>query len=139
MLSTVCLPPNMIRKAIILTLSIIGLIINSHGQDKDCLKSIKTGKFTYEGRYGQGVEIVRNEGEQVELTNKGKSRLILSVEWNTETNYVLTLKEMINSKGCLKVGDWIKVTILECEGTRNVAKYESEHSGKGESVFIKMQ
>lgn len=133
------MPTNMIRTAFILTLSLIGLNIHSYGQDKDCLASMKTGKFAYEARYGQDVEIIRNEGEQVELTNKGKSKLILDVEWKTEAEYVLTLKEMISSKGCLKLGDWIKVTIVECEGARYVAKYESEHCGKGESVFVKLE
>jgi hypothetical protein len=59
--------------------------------------------------------------------------------WTSDTTYVLTLKEIVNVKGCLKIGETIRVTVLECKGKRYLAKYTSERCGQGESAFIKVE
>ncbi len=113
--------------------------MQSVAQKVDCLKNHRTGKYTYQSR-GQMVEIVRTENEQTEIFNDGKSKLILSVEWLNNSTYLLTLKQAVNSsKGCLSVGDWIKVTIVKCYGKQYSAKYESNKCGAGESVFVKVE
>jgi hypothetical protein len=75
-----------------------------NGQDKPGLKAIRTGTFNYEGRCGQDVEIRRTEGQQIELTNKEKSKQILGVTWTSDSTYVLTLREVVKQKPCLKIG-----------------------------------
>jgi hypothetical protein len=130
----------MIKKRLLfLSLLLNGLSLISFGQNKDCLKSMRTGKFTYAGRNGEGIEILRSKGEQVELTNNGRSKLILSIDWRAEDIYVLTLKKIVNNQGCLNPGDWIRVKIIACEGTSYKAKFDSERCGSGESVFVKLE
>jgi hypothetical protein len=128
-----------IRMKIFLIMLLLSSCQSKGTIDKACLKEIRTGKFAYEGRYGQDVEIIRTKDQQVEIINKGKSKQILEVKWTSETTYILTLREVVNSKPCLKIGETINVTVVKCDGKRYLAKYSSERCGKGESTFIKIE
>jgi hypothetical protein len=122
----------------ILSFLVISLL-DVFGQNNDCLKNHRTGKYTYKSR-GKTVEVIRTEKEQTEIYNNGKSKLILSVEWTSGSTYVLTFKKGINAPpGCLTEGDWIKVTIVKCYGKQYAAKYTSNKCGEGENVFEKIE
>jgi hypothetical protein len=81
---------------------------------KDCLASIKTGKFKYTID-GMVVKVTRTNIEQIETYNNGNSKIITKIKWLNESEYLVKFQDEINAPGSLKNGDEMKVTILECD------------------------
>ena len=102
------------------------------------LEDFRTGTFAYENM-GEEIQIIRTEDTQTEIYNNGSSQLILSIEWESDVRYVLTMKKGINAEGCLKKGDKIHTTILSHEGNVYKAYYTSKRCGEGESNFVKLK
>lgn len=125
-------------KQLILLTFLTLLVKPVFSQDQIDFESIKTGRFTYEGKEGE-VEIIRTKRKQIEIFNEGKSKLILKIKWINDSTYVLTHKKSINNSGCLDKGDWIKAKILKRKKDRYECSYTSNKCGGGKSVFIKLE
>ena len=122
--------------AIILVFLTIGN--SSFGQENDCLKNVRDGRFKYVDKL-LDVEIVRKKRKHIEYSNGGKSYLKMKIEWPNDSTYVLTLKKAYDWPGCMEKGDQITVNIIECKGNGYFAKYTSDECGIGEGNFIKIE
>jgi exosome complex RNA-binding protein Csl4 len=98
----------------------------------------RTGKFTYEGKENE-VIITRTKHEQTEVYNNGKSKIICKIEWVNENTYILTGKRLINAKGCMKIGDEVKATIIEATGNKYICDCTTANCGSGKIVMIKLE
>ena len=125
-------------KHTILFILLISFSVQMFSQNKMSYDDLKTGKFTYEGMEGE-VEIIRTKKKQIEITNGGESKLISKIDWINDSTYVLTLKKMINSPGCLEKGDWIKSTILNRKGDKYECSFTSKKCGDGTAVLVKLE
>ncbi len=113
-------------------------IIESSAQSPEALKSMRIGKFTYQGEEGK-VEIIRTASEQTEIYNDGKSKGVLDISWLSDTEYVLTLKASENASGCIKTGDIIRTKILNCEGNKYYYESSSVTCGQDSNTIIKVE
>lgn len=108
----------------------------SFSQEKNKFEKFKTGTFTYQS--GKTTIVVkRTESKQFEYFDGGK--IVMNVEWTSDSTFVLTAKKIGGKPGCLSKGDWIKVKIVKVNGNKYTAKYYSEFCGFGETVFTKIE
>jgi len=108
----------------------------SFGQNYQCMNEIRTGEFYYEG-LEDSARIVRTINQQIEVFNNGKSKLILNIEWISASTYILIHQEAINAPGCLKKGDTIKCTILNCKDDYYIYTYSTAKCGSGRSILFR--
>lgn len=120
------------KKFVLLLFCAINVI--SISQTKNCLDNIKTGTFYYDS-HGKKVIVKRTKRKQIEYYNNGNSKIVNRIEWVSDTEYILTFVKEKNSPGCLKKGDRMKITILECNENTYKAKIESKNCGNGEVVI----
>ena len=113
-------------------------VFYSKAQTKEELQKFHTGTFSYKGMESE-VQIIRTKKVQKEIFNKGKSRIIMKIEWLDDSTYVLTVKKIIDSPGCIKKGDKIFATIKSTNGNTYNCAYKSANCGSGETVFIKLE
>lgn len=126
------------KKLTLLALLLTLVSLHVAGQNKNCLESLKSGKFTYEGMEGK-IEIIRSNDKQVEIYNNGESKLILKIEWINDHEYILTHLESLNAPGCLEKGDSIKTTVVKCEDNKYYCVFTSNKCGNGSATFIKLE
>lgn len=118
-----------------LLLSITALLLMSLTTiDPSCIETIKTGKFYIEVQPGDTLFIERTETEQIETYKNGK--LYCDLKWTGSNEYVLTFKKC-DEPGCLKKGDKMKITILECDEKSYKAKIASKNCGSLEVTIMK--
>lgn len=110
-------------------------LISFNAPDDDCNKKFHTGHYTLQGQEGK-YKLVRVEGMQTEIFNNSSSKIISDMKWISSSEYELTLKKLINVKGCLKKGDVVKVKITACDGTKITCEYTTVSCGKGTQVFL---
>ncbi len=106
------------------------------GQEENPYEKFKTGTFTYQAGK-QTVVIKRTKNKHIEIVDGAK--LVMDIEWTSDSTYVLTAKKIGGKPGCLSKGDWIKVKIVKIEGEAYTAKFYSEFCGNGTSVFTKVE
>ena len=111
------------------------LSFTASSQSSECLDKIKTGKFKYMAS-GAVIEVTRTKTKQIETFNNGKSKVISKIKWISDTECILTFEKEINAPGCLKKGDKMKMTILECDGNEYLVSVTSENCGNVEITVI---
>ena len=111
--------------------------LGSFGQDENKFEKFHTGRFTYEGEEGETI-VKRSKKRQVEVFNKGKSKLVLKISWTNDSTYVLVLLRSVRASGCLKRRDWIEVTITSCTEEKYTYVSHTNNCGDGGMVMIKL-
>ena len=107
-------------------------------QTDDCMSHMKDGKFKYHGISASDCTIERHKNKQVEIYNSGTAKLITSVEWTSDTTYILHFKKSVKAPGCLKAGESINVQVTGCKGNSYTAVAESNGCGAKEVTFEKI-
>lgn len=125
-------------RCLILILPFLFLAPQLRGQDSTCIQTFKTGTFTYKGKKEE-VEVIRTKSTQIERYNGGNSELVLSIDWSSDSSYILTLQRAINAPGCLEKGDTIRTRISRCEKGRLVGRSETEDCGGQEFVMVEKE
>lgn len=100
------------------------------------MDSFRTGTFHYQGQ-DHDVTVIRTEEEQIERYNDGKSEMISSIEWTSDTSYRLVVERGVNAPGCLEEGDTVRTRIVGCEGDRMTCKTRSDQCGGTRSVLVR--
>ena len=108
----------------------------SFSQDENPYEKFKTGTFTYTSGK-QTIVIKRTSKKQIEYFDGGK--IVMNVEWTSDSTFTLIAKKIGGKPGCLSKGDWIKVKIVKVEGETYTAKFYSEFCGNGTTVFTKVE
>jgi len=62
---------------------------------KDC-SHFRTGTFKYNKKGYESYNIVRNDSIQIETNSNNNIKIITSVEWISNCEYILTYKDIIN-------------------------------------------
>ncbi|MFB6258808.1 MAG: hypothetical protein ABEH38_08945 [Flavobacteriales bacterium] len=118
---------------------VLGILFTVHGllaQDSTCIQRFRTGSFHYKGG-ANDVTVLRTEKEQIERYNGGRSVLISSIEWPTDSSYRLIIQRRVNAKGCLDIGDTVRTKILHCQKDSIICKTSSAECGGTRSTFIR--
>ena len=127
------------KKLIILFVAVLGMAFTANAQVSECAKKMREGKFTYEGQENE-VEIVRTKTKQTETWNNGKSKLVLEIEWKSDTEYWLTYKRMVNvEKSAVNKGDVIKIKIISCEGNKYFYECRGDNTNYSDGTIIKLE
>ena len=102
--------------------------------DPSCIDTIKTGKFYIEVQPGDTLFIERTETEQIETYKNTK--LYCDLQWTKSNEYILTFKKC-NEPSCLKKGDKMNISILECNDTNYKTRLTSENCGIVEVTIMR--
>lgn len=113
------------------------LTLSLSAQEKSNYKDFRKGTFVYEGV--DDVKLIRTKKKQVEIFNDGKSKITMSIKWENDSTYVLTVTEILNSPGCLHVGDVIYTKITKREGPKFFFSYQTANCGNGAGELIKVK
>ena len=105
---------------------------------EDHLKRHRTGIYQYADSRFAGYVIKRTKKRQIEYSKEKKEKLVLKIEWKSDSEYWLTLKKS-NVSGCLKVGYVIKTQITSATPTSYSSSFIAEGCGAGETKFIKLK
>jgi len=106
--------PTQMKYSLIVTLLLT--IYSCSSQNLDCSK-FKTGTFVYVDSNNQGTKIIRNDSIQIESNDKNDIKIVTTVKWASDCEYVLTYKDIENyPKKDQIIGKKINVKII---GTKN--------------------
>ena len=125
-------------KKISFALFLISLITNSYSQKKPC-SDFKTGKFEYTNPKFSEWKVTRTDSTQTEISSITGVELNAKVKWKTNCEFVLTYKNIINSKESTEIiGKQIFVEIFEIQDSE--FKYDSKfESTELTSEMIKVE
>jgi hypothetical protein len=102
---------------------------------RDC-SEFRTGNFIYLDSDSQHINITRNDTLQIEYDTKSKVKILTSIKWKSDCNYVLTYKDITNRENKDHIiGDKITVSILEIRGSTYKARVKSSAT----NTIIKMK
>ena len=125
--------PMYLRK--LLLFCIIPLMFGSLSAQKfNDLNNFKTGTFLglEDGRVIDDYVIVRKKKRQIETYNKGKSKIISKIAWQTDRTFTLTTIKHVNvGKGCDKIGSIAYFTITNCNNGLCLMSWEQDGCGVG--------
>src|SRR5690606_18000766 len=112
---------------------------NAEAQEQSCLESFHTGSFRYESE-SNTIYVERTKTKHVETFNNGSSKIIMRVNWLTDSTYTLTLQKLVNAPGCLIKADVIMSRITKCSDNSYLCAYETEGCGRvtGETRFFRI-
>lgn len=127
------------KKLIVIASIFLGFATVTNAQIDECAKKMREGKFTYEGKQYE-VVITRTKTKQIETWNNGKSKLILKIEWISDTEYWLTFKRLVNGgENGPKKGDVIKTKILSCDGNKYYYECRGDNVPYTDGTIIKLE
>ena len=111
-------------KYLILLLSMTFLSCNA--QENKCAQ-FKTGTFKYTDAKLRDWTITRTDSLQIEVNKINNSKIVGTIKWTSDCNFVLVYQEFINRKGHTKKGTEINVEIGEIvnESYHYIAKGDS--------------
>jgi len=127
------------KNIFILLFCVSAIQCSLYAQDKECLDQIRTGTFTYTVENYTVVTIERTETKQIESYNNGRSKIFTKIKWISRNEYMVTFLRQKNARGCLKRGDVMKVTIIECDGWNYTAHITSELCGNSDITIKRIK
>ena len=101
------------------------VIFSCSTKPKDC-SSFKTGTFEYSNSDYAGWVVVRNDSIQIESNKKENIKLIGSIKWSSDCQYIITYKEAVNFSEENIIGRKIIVNISKTFDDSYECKIESE-------------
>ena len=99
----------------------------------------KTGLYKYKDPNFDGFYIKRTKNKQVEYNKAKKFKIVLTVKWSSDTEYILTMKNDKGNVGCLKKGDAVEVFITESDTHNYTCSYTTLNCGSGTTSFLKVK
>jgi len=77
------------------------------------MEKFREGSFSYIAD-GQKVYVERTHRRQIETMNKGESKVILKVDWKSDTEYDLIVRKTKGLPGIYK-GEVVTVSVIACD------------------------
>ncbi len=90
----------------------------------------RKGLYQYVGE-SEDILIKRTKHRQIEYNPKTKQKLVLSIKWVSDNEYVLKFIRHHNMPGCLKKGYTIASVITLSDQDSYTCKWSSDHCGSG--------
>lgn len=109
----------------ILVLALFSMLLSSCAPDTTCV-DFKTGVFEYTHPDYKEWKITRTDSLQKEISSKSGVEIISTIAWETDCKYILTYKEIKNSKNTDLLGSKIYVEILETGKNKYTCHSKSE-------------
>lgn len=107
-------------------------------QNKDCLKSIRTGTFIYP-QYGNDVIITRTKTKQIEHIKADNSKIYMKIEWPEDDRYILTFIKIKGNEQADMKNHKLYVNITSCENGEYHYHCKSSLYGDSDSYIKKIK